>query len=141
MVIAVATKIVGHVVRSQIEIAALVDRRRHRLTLLRTVSQEEELNLGVGVEGETEVSRLTQRTPQHVAGIRRCRRAVGGEDVAEHPGGAGRLSAPRQDLEGRRVGLGEHVCLMNPGEAFNGGSVETDPLIEGALELGRRHGH
>ena len=55
--------------------------------------------------------------------------------------GAGRLAAPRQDLEGRRVRLGEHVGLVDPGEALDRRAVEADALGEGALELGRRDGH
>ena len=52
--------------------------------------------------------------------------------------GAGLLLAPRQDLERGRVGLGEHVGLVDPGEALDRGAVEADALGEGALELGRR---
>jgi hypothetical protein len=66
---------------------------------------------------------------------------VGGEQVAEHPRGPGVLAAPRQHLEGRGVGLGQHVGLVDPGEALDGRAVEADPLGEGTLELGRGDGH
>ena len=49
-----------------------------------------------------------------------------------------RLAAPRQHLERRRVGLGEHVGLVDPGEALDRRAVEADALVERALELGRR---
>ena len=68
-------------------------------------------------------------------------RAVGQGEVAEHPGGAGALAAPRQDLEGARVGLGEHVGLVDPREALDDRPVEADALGEGPLELGRGDRH
>ena len=52
---------------------------------------------------------------------------------------AGPSPAPRQDLERRRVGLGQHVGLVDAGEALDRRAVEADALVEGALELGRRH--
>ena len=54
------------------------------------------------------------------------------------PGG---VAAPGQDLEGRRVGLGQHVGLVDPGESLDGRAVEADALGEGTLELRRRDGH
>jgi hypothetical protein len=50
------------------------------------------------------------------------------------------FTAPRQHLEGRRVGLGQHVGLEHPGEALDRRAVEADPLGEGALKLGGRDG-
>jgi hypothetical protein len=49
--------------------------------------------------------------------------------------------APRQDLERRGVGVGEHVGLVDAGEALDGRAVEADALLEGVLELGRGHAH
>ena len=63
------------------------------------------------------------------------------QDVAEHPGHARRLRAPRQHLEGGRVGLGQHVRLVDAGEALDRRAVEADALGEGALELGGRDRH
>ena len=45
---------------------------------------------------------------------------------------------PRQHLEGRWIGMGHHVGLVDPGEAFDGRAVEAHPLGERPLELGRR---
>ena len=45
----------------------------------------------------------------------------------------------REDLEGGRVGHGDHVGLVDPGEALDGRAVEADALLEGRLQLGGRH--
>ena len=81
-----------------------------------------------------------QRALQHVARVGHARGAVGQGEVAEHPGGAGALAAPRQHLEGAGVGLGEHVGLVDAGEPLDDRPVEADALGEGPLELGRRDG-
>ena len=124
---------VGHVV----EVAAHVD-RLGRLARLGRAAEQEELDLGVRVEGEAEVGGLGQRALEDVARVGVRRGAVGHQDVAEHPGAAGLLRAPGQHLEGRRVGRGEHVRLVDAGEALDRRAVEADALGEGALELGGR---
>ena len=43
---------------------------------------------------------------------------------------------PRQYLERRRIGPGDHVGLRGPGEALDRGSVEADSLLERTLEFG-----
>ena len=135
-----ATEVVALPVRAVVEVAHLVDGggllagRESRL-------QEEELDLGVGVEAEAELGRLVERALEHVAGVGVRRAAVGHEDVAEHPPGARALPAPRQHLEGARVGLGEHVGLVDPGEALDRRTVEPDALGEGTLELCRGDRH
>ena len=53
---------------------------------------------------------------------------------------AGLRVAPRQHLEGRRVGVRDHVGLVDPGEALDRRAVEAHALGERALELGRRDG-
>jgi hypothetical protein len=121
-----------------VEVAAGVD-RLGLLARRRPVAEEEELDLGVGVEGEPEIGGLAERALEDEARVGVGGAAVRHEDVAEHAGRAGRLRAPRQDLEGRRVGLGEHVRLVDPGEALDRGAVEADPLGEGPFELGRSH--
>ena len=131
-VVAVAA---GHVV----EVAGLVD-GLGPLAGEPALLEEEELDLGVGVEREALVGRLGERALEHVARVGHARGAVGQGEVAEHPGGAGVLAPPRQDLEGARVGLGEHVGLVDPGEALDDRPVEADALGEGPLELGRRDG-
>ena len=45
----------------------------------------------------------------------------------------------REDLERGRVGHGDHVRLVDPGEALDRRAVEADALLEGGLQLGRRH--
>ena len=47
----------------------------------------------------------------------------------------------REDLERGRVGHGDHVGLVDPGEALDGRAVEADALVERGLQLGRRHRH
>src|SRR5680860_658117 len=46
------------------------------------------------------------------------------------------LATPGQDLERRRVRLGEHVGLVHTGETLDRGAVEPDAFGERALELG-----
>ena len=105
------------------------------------VLEQVELDLGVGVEGEAPLGRGREVALEHVARVGVRRGAVGHHDVAEHPRGRRAVAAPRQDLERRRVGLGEHVGLVDPGESLDRRAVEADALLEGALELGRRHRH
>jgi hypothetical protein len=133
-----AAEVVADPLRGVVEVPRRVHRHRlgHRVVGL---AEQEELDLGVGVEGEAEVGGLGQRPLQHVPRIGVRRGPVRHQDVAEHPRGALGLAAPRQDLEGRRVRLGEHVRLVHPGEPLDRGSVEPDPLCERALELGRCH--
>ena len=134
------TEVVGARLGRVVEEAAAVDRLRF-LPRPRRVLEEVELDLGVGVEGEAAVGGLGEVALEDVPRVGVRRRAVGHLDVAEHPGGRRPLTAPRQDLEGRRVGLGEHVRLVDPGEALDRRAVEADALLEGPLELGRCHRH
>ena len=126
-------------VRHVVEVARLVD-GLGLLTRHPALLEQEELDLGVGVEGEPEVGGLGERPLQHVPRVGHARGAVGEREVAEHPGRSGALAAPRQHLEGARVGLGEHVGLVDAGEALDDRAVEADPLGEGPLELGRCDG-
>jgi hypothetical protein len=43
-------------------------------------------------------------------------------------------------LEGRRVGAGEHVRLIDAGEAFDARAVEAHALFEGLLQFFHRDG-
>jgi hypothetical protein len=97
----------------------------------------------VHVAAESEVGRLAQLATQHVARIGPGRRAVGHGDVAEHAGRvlvtlAGR---PRQNLERRRIRLGDGVGLGDAGESFDGAAVEADSLVECTFEFSGRDGH
>ena len=129
-------------VRHVVEVAGVVDRDRGGRRGPRSLLEQEELDLGVGVEGEAEVGRPGQRALQHVARVGEARRCRPGscrsQNIRAVPG---LLAAPRQDLERRRVGLGQHVGLVDAREALDGRAVEADALGEGALELGRRDGH
>ena len=49
-------------------------------------------------------------------------------------------SAHGQQLEGVGVGHGEHVALLDPGEAVDRRAVEGHALLEGVLQLGRGDG-
>ncbi|ESQ03394.1 putative NAD/FAD-dependent oxidoreductase [Streptomyces sp. PVA_94-07] len=135
-----AAEVHADVLRGVVEVAGAVGGDRagavHRLVL-----QQEELDLRVGVEGEAQVGGLGQGALEDVARVGEGRGAVGHEDVAEHAGGAGGLRAPRQHLEGGGVGLGDHVGLVDAGEALDGGAVEADALVERLLQLGRGHGN
>ena len=102
-----------------------------------TVAEQEELDLRVRVEGEAHLAGLGEVALEHPAGVGVARGAVGQQDVAEHPGHARVLAAPRQQLEGRRVGTRDHVRFVNPRETLDGAAVEADAVRERALELSR----
>ena len=133
----VAPEVVADAVRDVVEEAALVDRRGRLAAGL--VPEQEELDLGVGVEGEAQVGGLGEGALEHLARVGVRRRAVRQHDVAEHPRRARRLGPPGQDLERSGVGLGEHVRLGDPREALDGRPVEADTFIKGPFELGRGH--
>ena len=63
----------------------------------------------------------------------RCRRRPGPRATCRPPG-----RWERQDLEGLRIRLGEHVALLHAAEAVDRGPVEGHPLLERVLELRRR---
>ena len=100
--------------------------------------EQVELDFGRGVAGEAHFGGLVEHALEHAAGVGGADFAVGGEHVAEHAGGDVFLTAPGQDLEGGGVGLQEHVGFVDAGEAFDGGAVEAQALVEGALDLGGR---
>ena len=135
-----ATEVVGHALGHVIEVARLIDRLRP-LSWLPSLLEQEELDLGVDVEGVTHVRALGEGPLQDVARVGDAGGAVRKHDVAEHPGCAGRFPAPRQDLEGRRVGFGEHVGFEDAGEPFDDRAVESDALRERPFELSRGDGH
>src|SRR5690606_41962339 len=59
-------------------------------------------------------------------------------DVTEHPCRARVVTAPRDDREGARVRLHDHVSLVDTGEPGDRAAVEADALGERLLELGDR---
>jgi len=62
-------------------------------------------------------------------------RALGREDVAEHPADPLLLRAPGQQREGPRVRLGDHVRLLDRVEAGDARAVEAHAVVEGVVEL------
>nr|EIF89406.1 putative NAD/FAD-dependent oxidoreductase [Streptomyces tsukubensis NRRL18488] len=130
-----AAEVHADVLRGVVEVAGVVG--GHRAAAVDgLVLQQEELDLGVGVEGEAEIGGPGQHPLEDEAGVREGRRAVRHEDVAEHPGGAGGLGAPGQDLEGAGVRFGDHVGFVDPGEALDGGAVEADALVKRLFQFG-----
>ena len=103
--------------------------------------QQVELDLGVRVEREAGIRRLRERPLEHVTGVGDRGLAVGRRDVAEHARGGIDLAAPRQDLERRRVGVGEQVGLVRAGQTLDRRTVETEALAERSFDLGRRDRH
>jgi hypothetical protein len=120
-----------------VEVAAHVDRLGNP-AWLGLAAEQEELDLGVRVEGEAEVGGPGQRALEDVTRVCVGGGSVRHQDVAEHPGAAGLLRAPGQHLEGRRVGAGQHVGLVDASEALDRRAVEADALGKRPLELGRR---
>ena len=114
-----ATPEVGsQTLRRVIEVAGLIH-WNGRLARLHRVLEEEELHLGMGVEGESQIGGSLERAFQHITGVGVRRRAVRHRDVAKHPGCSRTGVTPGQHLEGRGVRMGEHVGLIHPCEALN----------------------
>ena len=133
-------EVVSRTVRHVVEVAGLIHRNR-RLPGLDRLFEQEELDLGVRVEGEAEVGSLGQRPLEDEARVGKARRAVRQEDIPEHPCGARVFATPGQHLKRPRVGLDQHVGLVDPGKALDGAAVEADALGEGTLELRGGHGN
>ena len=137
-------RVVAHLGRGVLhrhrEVAALVDRLRALVVL-----EEEVLELGADVERvEAELPHPLEREPEDVARVAFVRRAVGLDDVADHPADLRAelvpvlVDRPRHDLEGRRVGDRDHVRLLDPVEARDRRAVEAHPVVERVLHLLRR---
>ena len=132
-----AAEIVRRAARNVVEVARGVDRLRAAVLVLARLEQVE-LDLRMRVEREAAIARLRQGALQDVARVGHGRLPIGSRDVAEHPCGRVDLAAPRKDLEGRRIGMREHVGLVGAREALDRRSVESETLGERALDLGRR---
>jgi hypothetical protein len=63
-----ATEVSAQALRGVVKVAGLVD-RRWRLAWLDRILEEKELHLGVGIEGESKISGLLQRSLEHIARI------------------------------------------------------------------------
>ena len=119
-----------------IEVATLIERHRGV-----EMAEHEELDLRVDVEGEAHVSCLLESSFQHVPRVRETRGAVGKLDIAQHAGGASLGVPPGQHLEGRGVGVDDHVRLVDPRKPLDGRAVEPDALRYGPLHLSRGDRH
>ena len=126
--------------RHMVEVAALIDRLRSLRPVILLFKQIE-FNLRMHVEGETLLLGLGQRLLEHVARVTQGRLTIRREHVAEHARGALRASAPRKNLERRRIGLDDHIVFGHAGEAFHGGTVESEPFLECGFQFRRRDGH
>ena len=130
----VPPQVVGHVQGRGVEITALVQ------------------DFGAAAVGEIEVlqfrSQITgvafflrslgQHAFQGITQVAGIGRAIGLQDVAEHPGHGFFLGAPGQDLKGGGVGLGDHVAFLNAGKSLDGGPVKSHPLSHGLFQLDGR---
>ncbi len=120
----------------EVEVAARVDRRRVLGAL-----EQEELHLGMNVEGEPSLRCAFEVAAQDVTGISPERPAVGRVDVAEDTRHAAvDVVGARHDLERARIGPGEHVGLLDSRESFDRRAIEADALVERLLELLRGDG-
>jgi hypothetical protein len=119
----------GDVERRLVEVPPLVQERGILERL-----EVEVLELRADVEGEAPVRRARELALEDPARVAGERRAVRLDDVAEHPRHRV-LGLPGDQLEGGRVGEGDHVGFLDAGEAVDRGAVEAHPLGEGALEL------
>src|SRR6185369_15916657 len=132
-------EVAGDRVRGVFEVPAGVDRLGH-LAVGAPRFEQEELDLGMGVEGEALLGRPRQGPAQHVTRAGPGRAAIGQEHVAEHAGAlAADPALEREHLERGRVRHRDHVGLVHPGEALDGRPVEADALLERGLQFGRRH--
>ena len=130
-------EVVTEVVRRLVEVATGVYRLRQHQLGRRSFPQEEELHLGMHVERKAEIGSLLHHPTKDVSWVGVRRRAVRHQDVAVHPRRTRCFATPRQHLERRRVGSGEHVRLVHTREALDRGTVEADAFGERAFELGR----
>ena len=133
----VAAHVGAGVERGQVEVAALVEHLRHA-ALGFGRAEVEELELGADVEGvEAHLLGPFERPLQDPARVALVRFAAGHLDVAEHPRHRVLVLRPPGDQgEGRGIGHGDHVRLLDRVEAGDRGAVEAHAALEGVLELG-----
>jgi hypothetical protein len=110
-------------------------------------AQQEELQLGTGVQDIPQLLGPIELPAQDPARVTRERVAIRGEDVADDAGGArlARLALsvetllPRNGGERRQVGHQEHVRLRDAGEALDARAVEPFAVLDRLLQLVHRH--
>ena len=127
---------VGRVVeRRQIEIAALVDRLGRGIAL-----EAEILDRRADIDRIAHRACTLQHIHEHMARVAGSRRPVGRAQIAEHARHAIVARAPRQHLERRRVGMHEHVGILQACEAVDGRPVEADAFLKRDFDVGGRNG-
>ena len=130
-----AAQVGGVVERRQIEIAALVDGLGSLVAL-----EAEVFNRRANVHRIARSARAFERFHKNVARITGRGSAVGSKQIAEHVRHAIVARAPRQHLKRGRVGMHQHVGILQARQTLDGRAVETDALFKGRLDVGRRDG-
>ena len=131
----VAAQVGSHVERRQIKVAALVE-HLGAVGVLEVVV----LQLRADVHDVAHLFGACGLALEHVARIAVEVLPFGRFDRAEHARHGVALGAPREDLEGGRLGVREHVRLAVQREAANAAAVEAHALLERVLELARDNG-
>ena len=135
----------GAEVLGEVEVAGRVVRQRLHGAVL--ALQQEELELGAGVQREAELLRPIELAAQDAARVTGEGVAVRVVHVADDARAAGvelllavRADArlPRDRAEGGQVGHQEHVRLGDPGEALDARSVEPLAVLDRLLQLVHR---
>jgi len=107
---------VGSVVcRGQVEISAVIQDIGVVLSL-----EVEELQLRAYQEAIAVIFDSAEVPFEHISGVALIRGAIGVLDVTEHPGHGVLLLPPGDELEGGWIGLGNHIRLVDSGEALYG---------------------
>ena len=126
----VAAQIAGGVPRREVEVSCLVLRNR-----LHGITEVEVLDARSCAGHIALLVEVLEDTRQHGTRISLERLAARRLDVAEHAGGTILARTPRQHLEGIGCRKGEHVGLLELGEAIDGRPIEADALIECLFEV------
>ena len=127
----VTTQVGAGVERGQIEISAMVEDLGAA-----TVSEVEVLEFRPHVHGVAHARGLVRDLLEDVTRVAGKGLAVGRTDLAEHAGRAAGAGTPREHRKSTRVGEGQHVRLLDAGEALDRGSVKAHAFIKSSLELG-----
>jgi hypothetical protein len=131
----VLADLLGEVGR-EVEVAGLVVGKRADAAV-RSAPEEEELELGPGVDDVAELPGALDLAAEDGRGSPGERLAGRGEHVADHARRAPRAGRglPRDLGERAHVGHQVLVALGDPGEALDRAAVEPRPVADGPLEL------
>ena len=75
-----------------------------------------------------------------MARVAGSRRPVGRAQIAEHARHAIIARAPRQHLESRRIGVHEHIGILQARKPVDRRAVKADTLFKRDFDIGRRNG-